>query len=243
MILYFSVFLLLIVFRSCGKVTGLYGSGVPGVGDQMFVAATEAMHLVPMLCLLLVTARIRAMHIDPAQGHPQPWAQVCMYVTTWAFLTGFLLALLEPCVDTPDRLDGVGKKCSFWCVFLLRVVASVVIYGGCASILASIFVHRSPSEPTPLMHAMTQCVLTLIITYLAIHLVLTVLQFMRRFHDGFHHREAPPRLQEYGDGNFDSVLAQRERESFRQHGAERIAEAAIVTLHFAPMLCVLLIAI
>lgn len=239
-ILFFSVYLMLVLVRSCGRVMGWNGKDSRRL-DQAFAGATEAMAVVPMLCLLLIAARVRAMHIDPTHGYPQPWAQVCMYITTWAFLVGFALQLLQPCVEVPDEVDGMGRHCAFWVLFVGRATAALVLYGGCTAILVSIFVHRSPLAATPPMYVMTQCVLTLLILYLAVSLVLAALQFVRRFKDGVQHRPSVE-PQEHG-GGFETVMAWREREGFRQHGAERITQQASLTLHFAPMICILLMAI
>ena len=57
--------------------------------------STETLMFVPMTCILMISARLRAMQLTEA-GNPQPWAQTCMYLCTWAIVTQFVLQLVSP---------------------------------------------------------------------------------------------------------------------------------------------------
>merc|ERR1740138_503198 len=59
----------------------------------------------PMLCILFIGARMRALQIDPVNGNPQRWAQMCFYLCSYAVLVQVLLVLLIPLV-----FDGEVKK-------------------------------------------------------------------------------------------------------------------------------------
>merc|ERR1719271_645719 len=57
----------------------------------------------PMLSILFIGARMRALQIDPVNGNPQRWAQMCFYLCSYAVLVQVLLVLLIPLV-----FDGEG---------------------------------------------------------------------------------------------------------------------------------------
>merc|ERR1719440_1935745 len=50
----------------------------------------------PMLSILFVATRMRALQITNNKGAPQGWAQDGMYMATWAILIQFLMVLLIP---------------------------------------------------------------------------------------------------------------------------------------------------
>merc|ERR1719298_146915 len=50
----------------------------------------------PMLSILFVATRMRAMTLTKWQGAPQGWAQDGMYMATWAILIQFVMVLLIP---------------------------------------------------------------------------------------------------------------------------------------------------
>lgn len=240
-ILYFSVYLTLVIVRSWGKLVGFTSQGVPGKVEEVFMEATEALSLVPMLCVLMIAARLRAHALDPAVGNPQPWAQVCMYISTWALLISFLVQLFEPCVTVPDRHTPRAKKALFWVIWGIRLLLALVIYGGCTAILVSIFAHAAPTGATPPMSPMLQCIVTLGTLYFAIYLLLGIAQFRRRALAAMKpsHRRRDADEADPGVG----PVERREAEAWRQHGVERVLEQASLTLHFAPMLSILLGAI
>merc|ERR1719310_2460228 len=50
----------------------------------------------PMLSILFVATRMRAMTLTNNKGAPQGWAQDGMYMATWSILIQFLMVLLIP---------------------------------------------------------------------------------------------------------------------------------------------------
>jgi len=54
------------------------------------------LQFVPMLCVLFVAVRMRALQLDPADGAPQSWVQEAMVMTTWAMLVQTLVSLAMP---------------------------------------------------------------------------------------------------------------------------------------------------
>merc|ERR1719359_1906767 len=61
----------------------------------------------PMLAILFVATRMRALRITDNKGAPQGWAQDGMYMATWALLFQFLFGLLVPlCTGTETKCDA-----------------------------------------------------------------------------------------------------------------------------------------
>merc|ERR1719181_1587866 len=50
----------------------------------------------PMLAILFVATRMRALQLTNQKGAPQGWAQDGMYMATWSILIQFLMVLLIP---------------------------------------------------------------------------------------------------------------------------------------------------
>ena len=67
--------------------------------------ATMSMFFAPMLAVLFIGARMRALQMDPVNGASQKWAQNCFFMCTYALL---LLDLLEHC--HPRRSRGQGQE-------------------------------------------------------------------------------------------------------------------------------------
>jgi hypothetical protein len=54
--------------------------------ENAMLTACKAMNFAPMLAILFIGARMRALQMDPIHGHPQKWAQNCFYMCTYAVL-------------------------------------------------------------------------------------------------------------------------------------------------------------
>merc|ERR1719183_2005124 len=61
-------------------------------------AAKMTVNFAPMLSILFVGARMRALQIDPKHGNPQPWAQKCFFMCTFSVLIQAILVMLLPFV-------------------------------------------------------------------------------------------------------------------------------------------------
>merc|ERR1719247_322892 len=73
--------------------------------DKAMKTATLSMFFAPMLAVLFIGARMRALQMDPVNGHPQRWAQNCFFMCTYALLVQTCLTIAIPCV-----LGGTAKK-------------------------------------------------------------------------------------------------------------------------------------
>merc|ERR1719355_70291 len=63
------------------------------------------MFFAPMMAVLFIGARMRALQMDPINGAPQKWAQNCFYACTYAIMIQCILAITIPLV-----LGGSVKK-------------------------------------------------------------------------------------------------------------------------------------
>merc|ERR1719428_2132164 len=50
----------------------------------LFTLAKFTVNFAPMLCILFIGARMRALQMDPKHGNPQKWAQNCFYMCTYS---------------------------------------------------------------------------------------------------------------------------------------------------------------
>merc|ERR1719408_1157988 len=98
----------------------------------------------PMLAILFVGTRMRALQITNNKGAPQGWAQDGMYMATWAVLLQFLMVLLIPlCTLVMEgkavhpELDEDGNvkwqpsgKIALICVQTVRWLGFILLYVG-----------------------------------------------------------------------------------------------------------------
>merc|ERR1719161_1996207 len=67
--------------------------------------ATNSMFFAPMLAVLFIGARMRALQMDPVNGAPQKWAQNCFFMCTYALALQTCL-----CIAIPVVLGGQVEK-------------------------------------------------------------------------------------------------------------------------------------
>merc|ERR1719224_411438 len=98
----------------------------------------------PMLSILFVATRLRAMPLTNWKGAPQGWAQDGMYMATWAIGIQFLMVLLIPLCTlvmegkaTHAELDEDGNvkwqpsgKIALICVQTVRWIGFILLYVG-----------------------------------------------------------------------------------------------------------------
>mmetsp|Transcript_46387 Transcript_46387/g.83932 ORF Transcript_46387/g.83932 Transcript_46387/m.83932 type:complete len:983 (+) Transcript_46387:43-2991(+) len=72
-----------------------FGLDMPVLQDT-FIAAGIGMSFVPLLCILFVATRMRALQITQQQGDPPGWAQDCMLICVFATCVQALCCLVMP---------------------------------------------------------------------------------------------------------------------------------------------------
>merc|ERR1719393_779452 len=103
----------------------------------------------PMLAILFVGTRMRALQLTQNRGAPQGWAQDGMYMATWAILIQFLMVLLIPVCTfvmegkaVPPELDEDGNvkwepsgKIALICVQVVRWLGFILLYVGAITVM------------------------------------------------------------------------------------------------------------
>merc|ERR1719465_171764 len=107
----------------------------------------------PMLSILFVATRLRAMTLTNWKGAPQGWAQDGMYMATWAILIQFIMVLLIPLCTlvmegkaTHPEVDEDGHpkfkpegKIALVCVEVIRWLAFILLYVGTICVMVGAY--------------------------------------------------------------------------------------------------------
>jgi len=153
--------------------------------ENAMLTATKAMNFAPMLAILFIGARMRALQMDPVNGSPQKWAQNCFYMCTYAVLAQTLISIAIPLVlqgtVAPGKTEGdmeytVANKAVGGILSVGRYVIMICIYVGFSCVIYSIFTieHPKGSEYTPPISVTMQCVINLTFQFFFIYLMIWV---------------------------------------------------------------------
>jgi hypothetical protein len=146
----------------------------------------------PMLCILFIGARMRALQIDPINGNPQKWAQNCFYLCAYAVLVQLLLLLSIPLVLDGKLKNGategdvtfeLANPTVYMVLNGVRYAAMLALYGGFTAVIYSVCVIKNPNGPTPPVSPAMQCVMNLTIQFFFIYLMLWVSITVKQFSD------------------------------------------------------------
>merc|ERR1719421_1562748 len=114
-------------------------------------SAKSTVQFAPMLCILFVATRMRALQMTSNRGAPQGWVQDGMYLASWSVLIQFMMCLLMPVFTgqkyTPDSLDGetkpkedenFGNPWAAGTVTAIRYIALLSLLGGTATVITGV---------------------------------------------------------------------------------------------------------
>jgi len=155
------------------------------------------MFFAPMLSVLFIAARMRALQMDPLNGHPQKWAQYCFYACTYALLAQVILAVAIPLVaggtvvaarkrseksdEEEDKRTGdvkykVENQMCMKVLEVMRWIIMLSIYGGFTCVIYSIFTLQHPRGPeyTPPISVTMQCVINLAVQFFVVYLLIWI---------------------------------------------------------------------
>merc|ERR1719191_804059 len=154
--------------------------------------ATLSMNFAPMLAVLFIGARMRALQMDPVNGAPQKWAQNCFFMCTYAVLAQTCL-----CIAIPVVLGGKAKKGKVEgdmeyevnnvvpgvVMAVIRFCITIYIYVGFTCVIYSIFTIQHPQGPqyTPPISVTMQCVINLTVQFFTVYLGLWIAQTAKDF--------------------------------------------------------------
>jgi len=188
---YFIVYGGMQIARTWTQFTGIAPNFTSKV-ENALMTATASMNFAPMLAVLFIGARMRALNMDPINGNPQKWAQNCFFMCTYALLAQTCFSVAVPLV-----LQGSVKvgKCEgdmeyevenklFGTVLAIgRYVMMICLYIGAGCVIYSIFtiVHPKGPEYTIPISPTMQCVINLtfqfFFVYIWIWAAITVKEF------------------------------------------------------------------
>merc|ERR1719453_2053237 len=164
-VVFFSTQLVIAVCRSYAEYSGVEFPKVVG----MMNAASTTVEFAPMLSILFLAARMRALQHD---GQPQAWAQNCMYFSTFAMCLTTLFAIAVPiAMGGTMKVNPVTKESTFevpnpilgYSLIAVRFVCMLGFYGGAVGVAYSIFAFEAPAGPgaTLPVSPTVQCVVNL----------------------------------------------------------------------------------
>merc|ERR1719247_1841321 len=115
-------------------------------------SAKSTVQFAPMLAVLFIATRMRALQMTDNKGAPQGWVQDGMYLATWSILVQFIMCLLMPLFTgkpyTPDTLDApvskdketnVSNYYGALAVSIVRYTALIALMGGIATVAVGVF--------------------------------------------------------------------------------------------------------
>jgi hypothetical protein len=153
--------------------------------ENAMLTATNAMNFAPMLAILFIGARMRALQMDPVNGSPQKWAQNCFYMCTYAVAAQVLISIAVPLVlqggvkqgKTEGDMEytvenqGIGMILSIG-----RYIIMICIYVGFTCVIYSVFTIQHPrgEQYTPPISVTMQCVINLTFQFFFIYLMIWI---------------------------------------------------------------------
>merc|ERR1719456_1152049 len=154
--------------------------------------ATLSINFAPMLAVLFIGARMRALQMDPVNGAPQSWAQNCFFACTYALALQTCL-----CVAIPVVLGGKAKEGTVEgdmeyevnntgiaaCLTVVRFLITFSIYIGFACVIYSIYTIEHPAGPqyTPPISVTMKCVINLTGQFFTVYFGLWICQTAKDF--------------------------------------------------------------
>jgi len=147
---FFIIFIVIWVIQTVKELTGFAGMHII---ENTMENAKGTIAFCPMLSILFVATRMRAMTLTNWKGAPQGWTQDGMYMATWSILIQFLMVLLVPVATffmegkaSQAELDEDGNvkwepkgKIALICVQVIRWLGFVLLYAGVITVMVGIW--------------------------------------------------------------------------------------------------------
>merc|ERR1719478_1657582 len=160
------------------------------------------MFFAPMLAVLFIGARMRALQMDPVNGAPQKWAQNCFFMCTYALLVQTCLTIaipvvlggtakkVEPTAERPYVTEGeieyeitsMGAGVAT-VLSIVKYAILICIYVGFSCVIYSVLTIQHPQGPqyTPPVSVTMQCVINLTVQFFTVYLGLWIAQTCKDF--------------------------------------------------------------
>merc|ERR1719359_817334 len=188
---YFAVYLGIALIQTYQSFYG--ASPTSSKWKATFTLLSNTVSFAPMLCVLFIGARMRALQIDPVNGNPQKWAQTCFYLCAYSVLVQCLLLLLIPLVLDGKLNEGTTEgdvtftlenPTVYAVLNAVRYACMLALYGGFSAVIYSVYVIKNPNGPTPMVSPAMQCVMNLTIQFFFVYLMLWVFVTAKQFTEG-----------------------------------------------------------
>jgi len=151
----------------------------------LLTLAKFTVNFAPMLCILFIGARMRALQMDPKHGNPQKWAQNCFYMCAYSVLIQTVLVIVMPFCTQCECKQGSSEGDVVFemenatlgiIISVVRWICLIALYGGFSAVIYSVFVIEHPTDVslTPPISPAMQCVMNLTVQYFFIYLCLWV---------------------------------------------------------------------
>jgi hypothetical protein len=159
--------------------------------EGTLIMAQNTVNFAPMLCILFIGARMRALSMDPINGNPQKWAQNCFYLCTYSVMVQLILILIIPLVLNGDVKTGETEgdvtfenlnPTVLTLLTVLRYSCMFALYGGFTAVIYSIMVIEAPpGRPYVPVSPTMQCVMNLTCQFFFVYLMLWAFVTTKQF--------------------------------------------------------------
>merc|ERR1719421_1767657 len=160
--------------------------------EKALDAATMSINFAPMLAVLFIGARMRALQMDPVNGAPQKWAQNCFFMCTYALALQTTLCVVIPVVlggkAKPGKVEGdmeyeVQNTGLATVLTIVRFCITFCIYVGFACVIYSIFTIEHPQGPQypPPISVTMKCVINLTVQFFTVYLGIWIAETVRNY--------------------------------------------------------------
>merc|ERR1719316_362867 len=154
--------------------------------------ATNSMFFAPMLAVLFIGARMRALQMDPVNGASQKWAQNCFFMCTYALALQTALCIAIPLVvggtvekgeQEGDMVYKVDNPMLATVLTVVRFLIMLGIYVGFTLVIWSVFTIEHPQGPqyTPPISVTMKCVINLTVQFFTVYLGIWIAETVRNY--------------------------------------------------------------
>lgn len=112
------------------------------------ISAGISLNLAPLLCILFVSTRMRALQITQQKGDPQGWAQDCMFISVMAVGVQSICCLLMPIfIGAACKFDEDGNPdydlepmIGAYAVSIVKYVALLALHGSVMAVCIAVYI-------------------------------------------------------------------------------------------------------
>jgi len=189
--LYFLVQVALMIARMVNQLVEQQRFGpVKKFHDAVNQVAKREVEFAPMLCILFVCARMRAMQIDPVNGNPPRWAQICFYLCTGSIVAQTLLGICSNLFGqkpTVDKEESNSDSAILRVIEFLKWAVMALFFGALMVAIISIFrlsIDIAPAHGrVPPLTPSLKCCLFLSTIYFTVYLAREIADTAQKIRD------------------------------------------------------------